>query len=105
MGLHGLTADSQKSKIASHDPDSLQRFALESRRGEMAHWAMLFCFPVFYLWNPHWAFIVMVIYAVFANLPCIIVQHYNRFVILNAFANHCIGDNTSRARGDQTYAK
>lgn len=89
-GASWISGTFSKSRIASHDPDYLQRFALEARRGEIAHWCMLFCFPTFYLWNPPWASIVMTIYAVVANLPCIIVQRYNRFVILQGLTNHKI---------------
>ncbi|MEO6817585.1 MAG: hypothetical protein ABI177_12885 [Edaphobacter sp.] len=86
-GAAWLNSSFSKSKITSHDPDYLLRFALEARRGELAHWAMLFCFPIFYLWNPPWASIVMTIYAIVANLPCIIVQRYNRFVILQGLTH------------------
>jgi glycosyl-4,4'-diaponeurosporenoate acyltransferase len=81
-GASWLSSSFSKSKITSHDLSYLLRFALEARRGELAHWAMFFCFPIFYLWNPPWASIIMTIYAIVANLPCIIVQRYNRLVIL-----------------------
>ena len=32
----------------------------------------------FFLWNPCWADLVMVAYALAANLPCILAQRYNR---------------------------
>ncbi|MEO8736483.1 MAG: hypothetical protein ABI380_08065 [Edaphobacter sp.] len=87
-GASWISGTFSKGRIASHDPDYLLRFALEARRGEIAHWCMLFCFPFFYLWNPPWASIVMTIYAIVANLPCIIVQRYNRFVILQGLTNY-----------------
>ena len=34
--------------------------------------------PVFLLWNPWWLGLLMFAYAVIANLPCLIVQRYNR---------------------------
>ncbi len=71
-----------KQHLLSHKSNYLLRFALEARRGELAHWCMLLCFPIFYLWNPPWASVIMTIYALAANLPCIIVQRYNRIVIL-----------------------
>jgi glycosyl-4,4'-diaponeurosporenoate acyltransferase len=89
-GASWISGMFSKSRIASHDPNYLRRFALEARRGELAHWVILFCFPIFYLWNPLWASIVMTIYAVVVNLPCIIVQRYNRFVILQGLMNHKI---------------
>ncbi len=77
-----------KRRLAFHDPAYLRRFALEARRGELAHWCMLFCFPIFYLWNPPWASAVMTLYALIANLPCIIVQRYNRIAILRRLTSN-----------------
>jgi glycosyl-4,4'-diaponeurosporenoate acyltransferase len=75
-----------KQRLKSHNPDYLLRFASESRRGELAHWCMFLCFPIFYVWNPPWACLVMTLYAFVANLPCIIVQRYNRFNILRSLS-------------------
>lgn len=75
-----------KKKIASRDPAYLQKFVLETRRSEIAHWCMLCCSPIFFLWNPLWACFVMVGYGLAANLPCIIVQRYNRMVLLQLLA-------------------
>jgi glycosyl-4,4'-diaponeurosporenoate acyltransferase len=71
----------RKQRLLRRDPAYLRQFALETRRGEAAHWAMLACFPIFFLWNPRWAWIVMALYAVAANLPCILVQRYNRATV------------------------
>jgi GNAT superfamily N-acetyltransferase len=70
-----------KRNLERRDPAYLRQLAIETRRGEVAHWLMLACFPVFFLWNPPWAWVVMAAYAVAANLPCIIVQRYNREVV------------------------
>lgn len=87
-GASWISGTFSKSRITSHNPDYLLRVALEARRGELAHWAMLLCFPLFYLWNPTWACVVMTTYALVTNLPCIVVQRYNRFVILGRLASH-----------------
>ena len=87
-GASWLTGTFPKSRIRSHDFRYLLRFAQEARRGELAHWSMLFCFPIFYLWNPPWAFIVMTLYAFVSNLPCIVVQRYNRIVISHSLTIH-----------------
>ena len=70
-----------KKKLARRDPAYIQAFILETRRAEFAHWCMLWYFPVFFLWNPLWAWFVMIAYAVVANLPFILVQRYNRLVL------------------------
>lgn len=70
-----------KRRIESRGVASLNSFLIETRRAETAHWGMLLCSPVFYLWNPAWACAVMTFYGLAANLPCIIVQRTNRIKI------------------------
>ena len=70
-----------KKKLSGRDPQYLLHFMLETRRAECAHWCMLGCLPLFFLWNPLWACLVMTVYAVAANVPCIIAQRYNRAVL------------------------
>jgi len=67
-----------KRRLDSHDPAYLERFAIETRRAEVAHWSILALGPLFFAWNPWWLAVVMVAYAVVANVPCIAVQRYNR---------------------------
>ena len=57
---------------------ALVEFLVETRRAEIAHWAMLCCAPIFFLWNPVWAGFIMLAYAIAANVPCILAQRYNR---------------------------
>jgi len=70
-----------KKRLRSRDPLYLEQFLVETRRAELAHWCMLLCLPLFFLWNPPWACLVMTAYALAANLPCIAAQRYNRIVI------------------------
>jgi len=76
----------RKMRFERRDAEYLRQFALETRRGEVAHWLMLGCFPIFFLWNPTEAWIVLALYAVAANLPCIVVQRYNRAVATKLLA-------------------
>jgi len=71
----------RKKTLLGRDSTYLTQLGIETRRGEAAHWLMLASFPIFFPWNPLWARIVIVVYAVAANLPCIIVQRYNREVV------------------------
>jgi len=71
----------RSKKLASRRFADLASFAIETRRAEIAHWCMLLCTPVFYLWNPPWACVVMTLYGLAANLPCILVQRVNRIKI------------------------
>ena len=68
----------RKKRLQGSDAAYLDRFVLETRRGETAHWAMLACLPLFLPWNPRWAWGVNALYALVTNLPCIVVQRYNR---------------------------
>ena len=67
-----------KGLLAGTQRDYLQRFIRETRRGELCHWAAMACAPVFFLWNPWWGDVIIVAYAMVANLPCILAQRYNR---------------------------
>lgn len=67
-----------KGSLAGKQHDYLQRFVRETWRGELCHWLAVGCAPVFFLWNPWWGDIIILAYALLANLPCILAQRYNR---------------------------
>ncbi len=72
----------QKKKLRSRESEYYARFTAETCRGELTHWMVLFLCPVFFIWNWWWAGLIMIVYAIFANVPCIIVQRYNRARLL-----------------------
>jgi glycosyl-4,4'-diaponeurosporenoate acyltransferase len=67
-----------KRRVARHDREYLERFLVETRRAEIVHWAVLALGPTFYVWMPWWLASAMLAYAAIANVPCILVQRYNR---------------------------
>ena len=67
-----------KGALTSVNPEYLQRFVRETRRGELCHWFAIFGVPIFFLWNPWWGDLIIIAYALAANLPCILAQRYNR---------------------------
>ncbi len=67
-----------KGRLVGKNPDYLRRFIRETWRGELCHWLAMACAPLFFLWNPWWGDLIIGCYAVAANMPCILVQHYNR---------------------------
>jgi glycosyl-4,4'-diaponeurosporenoate acyltransferase len=71
-----------KTKIKGRNSAELNTFMLETRRAEVAHWCMLLCTPAFYFWNPRWACLVMTVYGIAANIPCILAQRANRIKIM-----------------------
>lgn len=68
-----------KRQLPSYDVAGLQLFAQETRRAELAHWWAMACGPLFVLWNPPVAAVLLVAYGVGVNLPFILIQRYNRF--------------------------
>jgi len=87
-----------KRNVASRHTAELAAFAIETRRAEIAHWCMLLCTPVFCLWNPPWACLVMTLYGISANLPCILVQRGNRIKVASIL---CRSDTARAARTRQ----
>jgi glycosyl-4,4'-diaponeurosporenoate acyltransferase len=67
-----------KGTLAGKQRDYLERFIRETWRGELCHWAAIVCEPVLFLWNPWWGDGVILVYALAANLPCVLVQRHNR---------------------------
>lgn len=67
-----------KARLRAASPEFLARFLRETWRGELVHWLALLALPLFSVWNPWWAVLVNAGYAVAANVPCIVVQRYNR---------------------------
>lgn len=72
-----------KRRLPRGTPDGLALFCRATVRGEACHWLVLGSAPLFFLWNPAWAGGVMILYAVLANLPCILVQRFNRARLLH----------------------
>ena len=67
-----------KSRLPGRSTDNLHRFMAEARRAELVHWAIPLLLPVLALWNPPGPLAAMVVFAVVANTPCLIIQRYNR---------------------------
>ncbi len=68
----------RKKSMATKDRDYMKLFMTETCRGEFVHWLVILFSPIFFIWNPLWAGCVMIVYALIANLPCILAQRYNR---------------------------
>ena len=68
----------KKKHLKGLDDIYLDNFIRETCRAELTHWIMFLLSPVFFIWNIWWVGIVMIVYAILVNLPCIIIQRYNR---------------------------
>ena len=67
-----------KQHLAAKDPLYLERFVLETTRAEFSHWLTWGLALTFLAWTPWTVTAVMIAYGAAANLPCILVQRYNR---------------------------
>jgi glycosyl-4,4'-diaponeurosporenoate acyltransferase len=56
----------------------LEQYLLESCRAELSHWLAILPFWIFGFFAPPAVILYMLLYALAANLPCIIVQRFNR---------------------------
>jgi glycosyl-4,4'-diaponeurosporenoate acyltransferase len=77
-----FTGGFSKRSVRTKDRATLERFVVETRRAEWAHWAIMAATPFFLAWNPLWVEPFLVVYALAANLPCLLVQRYNRLRLL-----------------------
>lgn len=85
-----------KRSLAAGSQDHLARFVLETRRAELTHWGVLAVAPFFALWNPWGLTLVMWVYAMLANVPCVLIQRYNRARLLRILAKGRRGTTPSR---------
>jgi glycosyl-4,4'-diaponeurosporenoate acyltransferase len=86
-GAGWLTGGFAKAGLRERTPEFLEIFLRETWRGEIVHWLAMLAVPVFAIWNPPWAVGVNAFYALLANLPCIMVQRYNRSRFLRVLAH------------------
>ncbi len=64
----------------------LERFAVETRRAELAHWWAMAGAPLFVLWNRPLPAALLLAYGVAVNLPFIAIQRYNRLRVSRVLA-------------------
>lgn len=68
----------RKKHLANFSENNLNRFLVESARGELTHWLAILPFWVFGFFTPSKVIWYMLAYALLVNTPCIIAQRYNR---------------------------
>jgi len=76
----------KKKHLKGLDAIYLDNFIRETRRAELTHWIMCLFSAVFFIWNPWYVGIVMIVYAILVNLPCIIIQRYNRIRLKRVYS-------------------
>lgn len=68
----------RKKRLNDFSEENLDRFLIESARGELTHWLAILPFWVFGFFTPSFVICLMLVYSLLANMPCIIAQRYNR---------------------------
>lgn len=67
-----------KKNLTDFSEENLNQFLIESCRAEITHLIAILPFWVFGFFAPPKVILIMFIYALLANIPCIIAQRYNR---------------------------
>lgn len=73
----------EKKHIKGFDNETLNKFLIESCRAELTHILPILMVWVFFLFTPPMVGLIMVIYSLITNLPCLIVQRFNRPRLIN----------------------
>lgn len=68
----------KKKHLQTANSAYISTFILETCRAEILHWIIFLFGFIFFIWNPWYVGIIMIIYASITNLPCVITQRYNR---------------------------
>ncbi|MEO6121828.1 MAG: hypothetical protein ABIW46_05495 [Acidimicrobiales bacterium] len=76
-----------KARLSRRDAAHVARYIAETRRAELAHWLALAAAPLFFVFNPWYAGLVVQLYAMVANGPCIAAQRYNRIRLQRLLAD------------------
>jgi glycosyl-4,4'-diaponeurosporenoate acyltransferase len=67
-----------KKELKAKDLEYLLTFVQEAKRAELVHWLQILPVVIFFLFNHWWVGVIMILYAIAVNMPCIIAQRYNR---------------------------
>ncbi len=76
--LSGWLGGVGNRELMSRGREGLPALVVQTRRAELVHWWAMAPIVAMPAWNPAWLTAVMALYAVSANIPCILVQRYNR---------------------------
>ena len=82
----------RKKRLSKLDTAYVTRFVQEACRAELTHWLILAFAVVFFIWNVWWVGLIMILYAVLVNVPCIITQRYNRIRLRRVLSRHPVAE-------------
>ena len=67
-----------KKKLTDFSDENLNKFLVESCRAELTHWLPIFFSWIFFFITTPFIVLLMFVYSLIVNMPCILVQRYNR---------------------------
>lgn len=67
-----------KRHVPSRRTEDLRRFSAETVRAERVHWLLATSTVVHAVWCPPAVLAGMAVFGIVANLPCVLIQRYNR---------------------------
>jgi glycosyl-4,4'-diaponeurosporenoate acyltransferase len=68
----------RKATLVRRNRTALERLVQETRRAELVHWALLPAGLLTALWLPPSGVLVNLLFALAFNLPCLLLQRFNR---------------------------
>jgi len=68
----------RKASLARREAQALRRLIAETRRAELVHWALWPAWLGTALWLPPTGVLLNLLFASLFNLPCLLLQRYNR---------------------------
>jgi glycosyl-4,4'-diaponeurosporenoate acyltransferase len=72
-----------KRHLSNAGYEYLSAFVTETCRAEAIHLSIILPAPLFFLFNPPIGGIIILLYLLLENLPCVIAQRYNRIRLLH----------------------
>lgn len=85
-GAKHFKGDFTKKHLLATNSEYLEKFVKESCRAELVHWLGMIPFVIFFLLVPPLVAALLIVYAIFVNLPCIIAQRYNRPRLIHLYS-------------------
>ena len=75
-----IMPDMVKKKLTSENKErGMDTLIAETCVAECVHWGLIvLSFGILFWWRGLWAAVFLLVYNIFGNLPCIIIQRYNR---------------------------
>lgn len=84
----------RKKNLGNHDPAYIRKFIIETCRAELTHWIIFIFSIIFFIWNEWWIGLIMVVYAIIVNLPCVITQRYNRIRLRRVYRTQVLSSDS-----------